>query len=113
SSAQVKNAAGQRDIRSLVGIQLNAALPLRRPPFGNSGDGRAILLTSRTRLSQKTSSALLLAIGAARGFLALPSSGASRLSVVSPGSLRSISETFVAIPHSTRITNAPSVESIW
>src|SRR5690349_13825137 len=35
NSAQVKNATGHRDIRSLVGVQLKCALPLRLPAFGN------------------------------------------------------------------------------
>src|SRR5438105_13878888 len=75
NSAQVKNATGHRDIRSLVGVQLKCALPLRLPAFGNNGDGRTILPASRILLSQKMSSVFVPAIDAGRGFFALPSAG--------------------------------------
>src|ERR1044072_616615 len=111
-SDHVKTAAGQRDIKSVVGIQLYCAFPARRPRFGKSGDGRAILATSRILLSQNTSSALVAAIAATRGFFALPPVGDSTLSLVNPGSLTSISDGFMPIRSSTRITRASSTESI-
>src|SRR6267142_2407609 len=75
----MKKDAGQRAIRSVVGVQLNCVLPARLWLFGNNGEGRTILPASRMRLSQKISSALSPGSGAARGAFAafLPSPGTS------------------------------------
>src|SRR5215211_6845627 len=97
--AHVKNAAGQRETRSVVGVQLNCVLPVRLADLGNNGDGLTILPASRMRLSQKISSAFVPPMGAGRGFFALLS-GACRLPVLKPASLTSISETRVPTRHS-------------
>src|ERR1700674_3820812 len=74
----MKKDTGQRDIKSVVGVQLNWALPDRLWLFGNNGEGRTILPASRIRLSQKISSAVAPGSGAARGaFAFLPSRGSS------------------------------------
>src|SRR4051812_35178862 len=53
--------AGQRRLRSVVGVQINWALPPGRPVRGNSGEALTALVAAVIRLSQKTSNALELA----------------------------------------------------
>src|SRR4026209_1443150 len=99
---QTKKDAGHRETRSVVAVQFDCAFPVRLRARGNNGDGRTIFATSRMRLSQKMSSAFVLAIGAARGFLAFAPSGMTRLEVLKPASLTSISDGPVPICNSTR-----------
>src|SRR5216683_4703163 len=112
-----KKDTGQRDVRSLVGRQLNCVLPARRWLFGNSGEGFTILPASRMRLSQKMSSALSPGSGAALGLAAafLPSAGdsiGSRFAVPKSGLLESTGAATRPICSDTLVTSASSASSI-
>src|SRR5690242_11491619 len=105
----MNNPTGQRDIKSVVGVQRDCSLPLRLRLLGNNGERRTILWTSPTLSRQKTSSAFVVAIGEAFVFTALGL--LIRSFVVRPGSLTSISES-TPTRSSTLMTSASAVDSI-
>src|SRR6266850_1302143 len=116
TAGQIKKENGQRDARSVVGVQLNWTFPERLWLFGKSGEGRIIFPASRIRLSQKISSALLPAIVEGRLLEArFPSAdtGKTNLSVPKLGLLASEFADTVPIRSETLITSASSVLLIF